>query len=368
MSELHENLSCEILLTNSCNLRCDYCIAKEMPGPTLKIEIGRKAIDMFMHLAEGGKIVEFTFSGGEPLIAFPLLEEMASYAQKRAQEAGMQAKFTLKTNGTILNQAIIDFLKMYCMKVFVSIDGTAEVHDRHRQTNDGHGTHYVVQRNFSRLLQNKILCIASVAVHPESSSMVAENIQYLNGLGADRIDIGPVYGTVAWTSGDNLKLAKSLMDVASYMREINGRGNQLEVTPLHRESEHTGDVLSDRWGCHAASTNLAFLPNGQVAGCSALAMIVSRFPELVLGDVFDGLNQQAIDQLLQLTQATAEKRLACKGCNVANNCTGGCLAINYSTTGFAFIPPDLYCSTISAIPIAWNKAWGGIEAPSAIIK
>jgi len=152
------------------------------------------------------------------------------------------------------------------------------------------------------------------------------------------------------------------MDVAGYMREVNSKDYQIDVGPLYRESEHVGGILSDRWGCQAASTNLAFLPNGQVTGCSALAMLISRFPELVLGDVFDGLNQLGIDHLLRLAQARGQDRPACQGCHVAVNCTGGCLAINYSTSGLALTPPDVYCQTISTIPEAWRRAWANHDA------
>ncbi len=357
MSAVHENLSCEVLLTSACNMSCSYCIAREMPGPTMGEETGRKVIDMFVHLAEGGKSIEFTFTGGEPLLAFSVLEELTGYAFQRTSDAGMQASFVLKTNGTILDPATIDFLRTHRIKVVVSIDGLAREHDRHRRTKTGQETHCVVRRNLLTLLQNGIPCVASVTVHPDSSAMVGDSVQYLHGLGVERIDIGPVYGTAKWTGSQCRELVQSLMDVANYVREGNRKGGQLDVGPLYRESEHVGGVLSDRWGCHAASTNLAFLPNGQVAGCSALAMMVRRFPELVLGDVFVGLDQEALDHLLRLAQAPGERRPRCQGCQVANNCTGGCLAINLATSGSALAPPDLYCSTISAIPAAWQEAW-----------
>jgi len=357
LTTVHEHLSCEILLTKSCNMSCDYCIARDIPGTTMSRETGRKAIDMFMHLAKGGKSIEFTFTGGEPLSAFPILKDLTIYAQRRACEVDIQTQFILKTNGVILNRAIIDFLRAHCIRVVVSIDGASGVHNKHRKTLKGRETHSIVSRNLLTLVQDGIECVASITVHPDSSAMVPDSVRYLHGLGLQRIDIGPAYGTVTWTVIDNRRLSQSLMDVAGYMREMNNKGSQINVGPLYRDSEHIGGTLSDRWGCHAASTNLAFLPNGQVAGCSALAMLVCRFPELVLGDVANGLDQQAIDYVLRLAQAHREQRPLCQGCQVGSNCTGGCLAINYSTTGSPFIPPDVYCKTISTIPVAWHRAW-----------
>lgn len=312
---------------------------------------------MFVYLAKGGKSMEITFTGGEPLTEFLVLKGLTGYASERNRDAGMRVQFILKTNGTILNEAIIDFMLENAMRVVISVDGTTDVHDRHRKTVRGDGTHNIVYNNLLALLENKIPCVASVTVHPDSSGSVLDSVRFLHGLGVEQIDIGPVYGIVPWTELDCRKLAQSLMDVAGYMREVYKSGKRLDVGPLYRESEHVGGILSDRWGCHAASTNLAFLPNGQVAGCSALAMLISQFPELSLGDIFDGLDQVAINHMVQLAQAPVEDRPSCKGCGVAINCTGGCLAINYSTSGSALTPPGVYCQTISAIPEAWCRAW-----------
>ena len=156
MPTVHENLSCEILLTNSCNMSCDYCIATNIPGPTMSRETGRKAIDMFVYLAQGGKYIEFTFTGGEPLIDFLILKDLTNYAEERTCEAGMQVHFVLKTNGTILNRDIIDFMRVHRIRVVVSIDGTSAVHDKHRRTVSGEGTHNLVCRNLLALLQNQI--------------------------------------------------------------------------------------------------------------------------------------------------------------------------------------------------------------------
>jgi uncharacterized protein len=320
-------------------------------------EIGRKAIDMFLYLAEGGKTIEITFSGGEPLSDFLILKDLVSYADENIRAAEMQPYFVLKTNGTILNQEIIEFIQMHHMKVVISIDGASNTHDKHRKTITGDETHSNVVRNILNLLYNKISCVASITVHPDSSALIMDNVRYLHSLGLEQFDIGPAYGTVVWADTDIINLAQSLLDVADYIREMNAKGCGIEIGPLYRESEHVNDQLSDSWGCHAASTNLAFLPNGQITGCSALAMGVLQFPNLVLGDVFDGLNQLAVDNLLEVAQANRAQRQTCHKCDSASNCSGGCLAINYSTSGEALTPPALYCHTISTIPKAWRRAW-----------
>ncbi len=357
----HEHVSCELLVTNVCNLRCAYCIARDLPGPPMSSEIGRKAIDLFFSLAQGAKSIEITFTGGEPLLQFLLVEELSRYCQDCAGESGMETHFVLKTNGTILDERIIDFVRLRRCRVVVSIDGIPATHDRFRRSACGERTHRVVSDNLLKLLKNRVPCVASVTIHPRACDTVLESVRYLHGLGVNQIDVGPAYGTVEWKERDCLGLAASLHDVAQYMRRVNATGARLEVGPLYRDSEHVGGVLSDRWGCHAGSANLAFLPTGQVTGCSSLAMLVRRFPELVLGDVTNGLDNRAIDRMLQLAQEAGENRPACRGCEASADCTGGCLAINYSTTGVPLVPPEFYCRTISAIPKAWDEAWAPLE-------
>jgi len=129
------------------------------------------------------------------------------------------------------------------------------------------------------------------------------------------------------------------------------------VGPLYRFSEHLGGVLKDSWGCHAASTNLAFMPNGQIVGCSSLAMLATQYPELIIGDVVAGIYTDALNRFLELAQAGLQRRPYCQRCEAAPNCTGGCLAINLSQNGTYFFPPSFYCRTISIIPTAWSYAW-----------
>ena len=116
--DVHEQLTCEILLTTFCNMACDYCVARELPHVSMIEGLGRKAIDIFLELGEGAKSIEFVFSGGEPFLEFPLFERLVLYAEKRTRTFGVMANFTVKTNGTILNPAIKDFLIEHYIKVF----------------------------------------------------------------------------------------------------------------------------------------------------------------------------------------------------------------------------------------------------------
>jgi uncharacterized protein len=363
---VHNHLTAELLLTSDCNMACSYCIARGLPHATLNIEDGQKAIDLFIRLGDGASSVEITLTGGEPLLVFPLAERLICYAEERTRAAGMDVSFVLKTNGTILNDVIMDFIRVHRLKVVVSIDGPASVHDKHRLTKQHYPTHSAVLRNLTSLLEHNVHCVASVTVHPDTCATVFDNVRRLHEIGIEHIDIGPVYGTVGWSEPNIDALVDSFLYSGRYMRQVRSAGGQLEIGPLYRSTEHVGGVLKDNWGCHAASTNLAFMPTGQIVGCSSLAMLSARYPELIIGDIVGGVHVDALDKFLELAQAGLEQRPHCQHCGTAPNCTGGCLAINLSQNGAPFIPPHFYCRTISIIPVAWRCAWGDQTYCSAL--
>jgi len=354
---VHDHLTAELLLTSNCNMECSYCIAKDLPRATMSIEDGQQAIDFFIRLAKGASSAEITLTGGEPFLVFSLAKRLICYAKKRMQTEGIDTKFVLKTNGTILNDDIIDFLCTHDPKIVVSIDGLPSVHDRHRLTKQHQATHSTVLSNLKTLMKHNIQYVASVTVHPDACATLLDSIRQLHEIGIENIDIGPAYGTVNWSQLDINTFIDSLMASTRYIRQVHLLGGQLEVGPVYKFTEHIGGVLKNSWGCHAASTNLAFLPNGQIAGCSALAMLVTKYPELIIGDIYAGLYTDALNCFLKLAQASAQQRIHCQNCAAAPNCKGGCLAINLSQNGNPFSPPNFYCRIISVIPVAWNNVW-----------
>ncbi len=354
---VNEHTTCEILLTNVCNFICDYCIAKDLPGPPMTKEIGYKAIDLFIYLSKGAKTIDFIFTGGEPLLEFELLQDLTNYVKKHSIKYNILANIILKTNGSILNHNILNYLKKNSVKTIISIDGGKKIHDNHRKTFKGKSTYNIISKNIKTILDNKISCSASLTVHPHASISVPDSVQNLLELGIESIDIGPAYGTVSWTEKNCRIFSQSFFKIANIIHHSICNHKTIEIGPLFKESEHINNTLDNVWGCHAGSTNLAFLSNGKITGCSALAMMIIDYPEFILGDVFEGLDQLAIDNMLNLAQANVESRPSCMKCHSAKNCSGGCLAINYSTTKEPFLPPQIYCNTISVIPEAWSKAW-----------
>jgi len=285
----HEQLSCEIFLSTFCNLSCTYCIARDLNKMVMDIECGKLTVDMFISMSKGAKELEFIFTGGEPLLEFNTLRYITKYADSNSRQLGMIPSFVLKTNGTILNEEIIRFLISFNFKVVISIDGLPKNHNEFRKTISGNPTHGIITNNIEDLLSNGVDCVTSLTVHPNQAKNIIANVKYLYNLGIRNIDIGPVYGTADWNILQISEFADSLKCCADLIRDIN-KNEHFEISPIIKNSEHVEERLCNIWGCKAGATNLAFLPNGQIAGCSALAMLIPEYPNLVIGDIYSGIN------------------------------------------------------------------------------
>lgn len=353
---LHENTSCELMITTNCNMKCSYCIASDLPKLDMTNEIGSAAIDYFIHLSEGAKIIDYSFTGGEPLFNIKSLKYLVKYAVEKSNENGMGAKISIKTNGTLVDKKDFDFFKKYKCVLFVSIDGVASDHNLYRGL-DGINSHNQTLETIKLLIESGINCIASMTVHPNSASHVCQGVHELVSNGIYKINVAPAYGTVDWKSSDTKKFTQSLIEVAKYTKTNISKFPEIEIGPVYKNTDHTNNYLMHCWGCNAGSSNLAFLPNGDISGCSSLAMLSAEHPNLIVGNIFTGIEQKKIINLVGNATANGSKRRKCANCYIKKNCSGGCLAINYSTNRTFFDPPMIYCESIGSIPEAWELAW-----------
>jgi uncharacterized protein len=322
----------------------------------MSIENGKKAIDCFIHLSEGAEVLDFSFTGGEPTLEFRLLADLIEYAVARSNEQGMGARISIKTNGTLLNEAHYECLKKFKCTVFVSLDGTEDDNNAFRVLN-GRNSYQTVSARVAALLENELDVVVSMTIHPKSAKNVLQGVVNLSGLGVSRINIAPAYGTVDWTHENIDSFIDSLTQVAHWIRHNRNKLQNLDIGPIYQHSEHHANTLQNVWGCGAGSTNIAFLPDGDIYGCSSLAMIAANRPDLALGSAGLGIDQSKLNGFLETALANEVARNKCSTCGSRTNCCGGCLAINYSTSAAPFTPPEIYCRTIASIEKLWNIAW-----------
>lgn len=138
--------------TNKCNLACKYCFASAtMEGQLMNLETAMNALNMALNYTKCSDVLTVEFSGGEPLINFELIREFIPKAIETAKKKNKRMSFTIQTNGTLLNDEIIDFLIEYDVNIGFSVDGTEKYHDTNRIFSDGQGTLATIKKNIKKI-------------------------------------------------------------------------------------------------------------------------------------------------------------------------------------------------------------------------
>ena len=146
-------------VAHDCNLRCKYCFASTGDfgegRKLLDADTGRKAIDFLLKHSKGRRNLELDFFGGEPLMNMPVIKEVVSYARSKEAEYNKKFRFTVTTNGVLLNDEITDYLNKEMYNIVLSIDGRKEVNDRMRPGINGKGSYDVILPKFRRLVEKR---------------------------------------------------------------------------------------------------------------------------------------------------------------------------------------------------------------------
>lgn len=146
-------------VAHDCNLKCKYCFAGEGEyhghRSLMSIEVGKKAVDFIIENSKHRKNIEIDFFGGEPLMNWEMVKETVAYAREREKETGKNFRFTMTTNGVLLNDEIIDYLNENMHNVVLSLDGRPEVNDHMRPTANGKGSYDVILPKFKKLVEKR---------------------------------------------------------------------------------------------------------------------------------------------------------------------------------------------------------------------
>lgn len=142
-------------VTEQCNLRCYYCVYSGMfplkrvhSNKSMNWGIARKAIDFYIAHSQENSTPAITFYGGEPLLNFPLIEECILYAKEKVKR---KIHFGITTNGTLINDNIINFSIKNDCRLTISLDGPREIHDRYRRTIRGQQTFDMIMSNIEKI-------------------------------------------------------------------------------------------------------------------------------------------------------------------------------------------------------------------------
>lgn len=334
-------------IAHDCNLACKYCFADEgeyhgQKRELMSLEVGKKAIDFLIENSGNRVNLEVDFFGGEPLMNFDVVKEIVAYGRSKEKEFNKNFRFTLTTNGVLLNDDVIEFCNKEISNVVLSLDGRKEIHDKMRPTRNGKGSYDVIIPKFQDFVSkrgDKSYYVRGTFTRYNTDFV--EDFKHMADLGFKEISIEPVVSApecdysireedVALICEQYDKLALDIID-----RHKKGK----PVTFFHYMLDLNGGpcVYKRLSGCGSGTEYLAVTPTGELYPCHQFVGIDG----FELGNVFDGIKNTKVVDEFKLCNVYAKDK--CKDCFARFYCSGGCAANSYNFHGNILDAYDIGC-------------------------
>jgi uncharacterized protein len=324
LQEISHTYALTLNLTQACNLRCRYCyVEKPASAPAYMSEnTARQAVDWILGFSDL-EAFGISFYGGEPLLNYPVLKSTIEYASARAQEAGLpEVEYHLTTNGTLLTDEAIAFLRDWRINVMISIDGPASVHDKMRVTAAGEGTHALVLDRLLSLTGASGEHRVSASGVVTNRSSLREAYDYLSQLHVRDVKLSYVRyiedSAYALTDLDRQQYIDDMTGIARECERLLLQGSRPPYYNFENKILQLWKRSKRRYFCPAGLTRFGISPTGRIYPCGPAAAM----GEWKLGTLERGLNSEAMDGWAAAT--SLELREDCRDCWARHLCAGGC--------------------------------------------
>ena len=323
-------------IAHSCNLNCSYCFASQGKyhgeRALMSFEVGKQALDFLVANSKGRRNLEVDFFGGEPLMNFDVVKQLVAYARSIEKDAGKNFRFTLTTNGILIDDDVIDFANKECSNVVLSLDGRKEVHDRFRVDYSGNGSWERIVPKFQKLVEareGKNYYMRGTFTHANPDFL--EDIKTMLDLGFNELSMEPVVcaedDPSALTGEDLPIVLEQYEKLAELMLERHREGRPFTFYHYMIDLKGGPCIYKRISGCGSGTEYMAVTPWGDLYPCHQFV----GEEKFKLGNVFDGVtNKDAQDEFACCNVYT---RPECKDCWAKLYCSGGCAANAYHATG-----------------------------------
>lgn len=355
-------------IAHDCNLRCKYCFGDtgEYKGGRclMRAETGKKAIDFVIEKSGKRRNIEIDYFGGEPLMNFDVVKEITDYAKAQGKLHDKNFRFTITTNGLLLDDEKQAYINENMSNVVLSLDGTKETNDRVRYRVDGSGSYDTIVPKFQKLADSR-----NQDNYYVRGTFTAYNVNFakdaihLADLGFKQTSVEPVVAPY----DEDYALREEYVDTVlkeydilteEYVKRYKeGRG--FNFFHFMVDLDQGPCAVKRLSGCGAGHEYLAVTPQGDIYPCHQFV----GDEKFKMGSVYDGteLNKEIVDYFENSNVYTKEK---CKNCFAKFYCSGGCSANAYNFNGDINKPYELGCEfqkkrTECAIAIAAVKKLTG---------
>ena len=311
---------------------CQYCFAEEGEyhgrRALMSYEVGKKALDFLVANSGSRRNLEVDFFGGEPLMNWKVVKELVAYGRELEKQYDKHFRFTLTTNGVLLNEEVQEFVNREMDNVVLSLDGRKEVNDRMRPFRNGKGSYDLIVPKFQKLAESRNQQKYYIrGTFTRNNLDFSKDVEHFADLGFEQVSIEPVVGEdtdpyaiqkedLPQIFEEYDRLAKMIID-----REKSGRGFNFFHFMIDLEG---GPCVSKRLsGCGSGTEYLAVTPWGDLYPCH---QFVGQ-EEFLMGNVDEGIVKPEIAE--EFRGCSVYSKESCKTCFARFYCSGGCMANSY---------------------------------------
>lgn len=316
-------------IAHDCNLRCKYCFAEtgsyEGPRGMMSLEVGKQAIDYLIKASGHRKNLEIDFFGGEPLMNFDVVKGIVEYARSIEKEHGKNFRFTITTNGILLDEAKKEYINKEMGNIVLSIDGRKCVNDAMRIRVDGTGSYDAIVPRFQDMAESRNQDNYYVrGTFTRKNLDFKEDVLHLADLGFKQISVEPVVASAdtdyMFREEDLPTLYQQYEELAAEYVKRKKEGNGFQF--FHFMVDLTGGpcILKRLSGCGAGHEYVAVSPDGDIYPCHQFV----GNDEMKLGNVKEQGLKQEISNMFR--DSNIYTKPACQNCFAKFYCSGGCPA------------------------------------------
>ncbi len=323
-------------VAHTCNLNCSYCFASQGKyhgeRAIMSFEVGKRALDFLVENSGTRRNLEVDFFGGEPLMNWQVVKDLVAYARSIEKDAGKNFRFTLTTNGVLLDDEVTEFCNREMHNVVLSLDGRKEVNDRFRVDVAGNGSYERIVPNFQRFVAkrgDKSYYMRGTYTHYNTD--FTNDLFHMTDLGFTELSMEPV----VCAPGDPCALTEEDLPVLCEQYEILAKdmlrrwreGKPITFYHYMVDLKHGPCIYKRVTGCGSGTEYMAVTPWGELFPCHQFV----GDPKYSLGNIWDGVTNTAVQD--EFRACNAYSRPDCKDCWARLYCSGGCAANSYHATG-----------------------------------
>lgn len=323
-------------IAHDCNLACKYCFASEGnykgKKELMTFDVGKKAIDFLINESKNRVNLEIDFFGGEPLLNFDVIKKLVEYGRSIEKKHNKNFRFTLTTNGILLNDNVIDFCNKEMSNVVLSLDGRKEINDFARPTVNGKGSYDLILPNFKRFLEkrgNKDYYVRGTFTHYNLD--FDNDVMHYVDLGFKNVSMEPVVATkdkdYAIKEDDIDTICDSYDRLAKKIINANISNKPFNFFHFMINLKGGPCIYKRIKGCGSGVEYMSVTPNGDLYPCHQFA----SDNDFKMGNIYEGITNKDLSK--KFCRVNLYSKDECRNCFSKYFCSGGCMANSYNENG-----------------------------------